>query len=191
MFMGSVVALFVANPTSIVRKDGSKVQLPRQTTFTQELKNVVLAVKREPLIILFFPYGFAGLWYIPYQTNDFNSYFFDLRTRGFASLWYSFGQFFMAIMTGLILDLKFFSRRTRAFVGWTFLFVLANAVFIAGVFPMQESHRRTPPKHLYDVDEARSAAYIILYTFYGCVDGAWQTFAWWMMGALSNDPVIL
>lgn len=47
MFMGSVVALFVVNPIKIVRNDGSRVSVPRQTTFIQELKNVVLAVKRE------------------------------------------------------------------------------------------------------------------------------------------------
>ena len=27
--------------------------------------------------------------------------------------------------------------------------------------------------------------------FYGCVDGAWQTFAWWIIGTLSNDPLVL
>ena len=191
MVMGSVVACFIAHPATVIRNDGSRVLIPHQTTFLQELRNVVLAIKREPYIILFFPYSFAGLWYIPYQSNDYNEYFFDLRTRGFASLWYDFGQFFMAVVIGILLDLKFLSRRNRAFLGWTFLFVFANAVFIGGVFPMRQSHRGVPPAQLLDVNNSRSGGYIVLYTLYGCVDGAWQTFAWWIMGTLSNDPLVL
>ncbi|KAL1964468.1 hypothetical protein VTN77DRAFT_6894 [Rasamsonia byssochlamydoides] len=194
MLLGSVVACCISSPSKIVRADGTRVLVPRQTTFVQELKNVVLAVKREPWIILFFPYSFAGLWYIPYQSNDFNGYFFDLRTRAFGSLWFDFGQFFMAVFMGFLLDLKLLgsSRRRRAFIGWTFLFVLLNAVFIGGVFPMRLSHRGVPPAHLIDVDDGgRAGGYIALYMFYGAVDGAWQTFAWWVMGALSNDPLVL
>ncbi|KAJ5621668.1 hypothetical protein N7528_006451 [Penicillium herquei] len=192
MLMGSVVACFVSNPSKVIRDDGSRVVVPRQTTFVQELKNVVLAVKREPWIILFFPYSFAGLWYIPYQSNDFNSYFFNLRTRAFASLWFDFGQFVMAVTLGLLLDFsKLGGRRRRAFFGWGFLFFLINAVFIGGVFPARASHRGVAPKHLLDVNDEKAAGYITLYTFYGAVDGAWQTFAWWIMGALSNDPLVL
>lgn len=192
MLMGSVVACCISNPTKVIRNDGTRVLVPRQTTFIQELKNVALAVKYEPWIILFFPYSFAGLWYIPYQSNDFNGYFFDLRTRAFGSLWFDFGQFFMAVVVGLLLDLGMVgSRRRRAFVGWTFLFVLLNAVFIGGIFPMRRSHRGTPPAHLLDVNDRLAGGYIALYMFYGAVDGAWQTFAWWIIGALSNDPRVL
>lgn len=192
MLLGSVVACFVANPSKIIRNDGTSMMVPRQSSFIQELKNVGLAVKREPWIILFFPYSFAGLWYIPYQSNDFNAYFFDLRTRAFASVWFDFGQFFMAVGTGFLLDLKWIkSRRRRAFMGWTFLFVLLNAVFIGGVWPMRVSERGQPPPKLLDVYDTKSGGYIALYMFYGAVDGAWQTFAWWIMGTLSNDPLVL
>lgn len=192
MLMGSLVACFVSNPSKIVRNDGSRVMVPRQTSFVQELKNLILAIKREPWIILFFPYSFAGLWYIPYQSNDFNAYFFDLRTRAFGSLWFDFGQFVTAVILGLLLDFKKLGdRRRRAFIGWTLLFVLINAVFIGGVFPARESQRGQSPAHLLDVYDSKAAGYIALYTFYGAVDGAWQTFAWWIMGALSNDPLVL
>jgi MFS family permease len=165
MLMSSVVALFAAKPETIFKNDGTPVLIPRQTSIWQELKNLPLAIKRERLIILFFPYAFVGLWYIPYQSNDFNGYFFDLRTRGFASLWYDFGQFATAVLMGYILDLKFLSRRKRAFVGWTFLFL------------MMESHCGIPPVKLLSVGEnSKSAGYITLFVFYGCVDGAWQTF---------------
>jgi hypothetical protein len=83
----------------------------------------------------------------------------------------------MGVGIGYLLDLEFLSRRKRAFLGWTVLFVLANAVFIGGVFPMCESHRGVAPAKLLSVGEnARSEGYIALYVFYGCVDGTWQTF---------------
>ena len=192
MLCGSVVACCISSPSKVIRNDGTRVLVPRQSTFIQEVKNIALAVRREPYIILFFPYSFAGLWYIPYQSNDFNAYFFDLRTRAFASLWFDFGQFLMAVCTGFLLDLKWAgSRRRRAFIGWTFLFVLLNAVFIGGVFPMRVSHRGQPPPKVLDVNDAKAGGYIALYMFYGAVDGAWQTFAWWIIGTLSNDPLVL
>ena len=40
MFSGSIVALFVVSPQTVVRNDGSRVQVERETTFVQELKNV-------------------------------------------------------------------------------------------------------------------------------------------------------
>jgi hypothetical protein len=194
MVLGSVVACCISNPSRVIRNDGTRVFIPRNTTFVQELKNVVLAIKREPWIILFFPYSFAGLWYIPYQSNDFNGYFFNLRTRAFGSLWFDFGQFVMAVIMGMLLDLKAIGgRRRRAFVCWGVLFVLLNAVFIGGVFPARISHRGvTPPGGLIDLtDTSRAGGYITLFVFYGCVDGAWQTFAWWIAGTLSNDPLVL
>lgn len=192
MLLGSVLACCISSPSKIIRNDGTRMMVPRQTSFLQELRNVVLAVKREPWIILFFPYSFAGLWYIPYQSNDFNAYFFNLRTRAFASLWFNFGQFWMAVCMGFLLDLKWVgNRRRRAFVGWTFLFVLINAVFIGGVFPMRLSHRGQPPPQLLDVNDSKAGGYIALYMFYGAVDSAWQTFAWWIVGTLSNDPLVL
>lgn len=53
------------------------------------------------------------------------------------------------------------------------------------------SHRGVPPAELLEVDQSRAGKYIALYVFYGCVDGAWQKFVWWIMEALSNDPLIL
>jgi hypothetical protein len=30
--------------------------------------------------------------------------------------------------------------------------------------------------------------YCLLYVFYGMLDATWQTYAYWLIGALSNDP---
>ena len=42
---------------------------------------------------------------------------------------------------------------------------------------MLESRRGVAPEKLLSVSEnSKSAGYIALYVFHGCVDGAWQTF---------------
>lgn len=53
------------------------------------------------------------------------------------------------------------------------MFTGANAVLIAGIFPLQESSRDHPVSKVLDVTETKAAPYIVLYFFYGCLDGAW------------------
>ncbi len=81
MMCGSFFALFLVRPSQVIRDDGTKVFLTQSSSLITELRNLPKALKREPFIILFFPYSFCGLWYIPYQSNDYNSYFFNVRSR--------------------------------------------------------------------------------------------------------------
>lgn len=39
-----------------------------------------------------------------------------------------------------------------------------------------------------DVYDKDFTWYLFLYIFYGILDATWQTYAYWLMGALSNDP---
>ena len=39
-----------------------------------------------------------------------------------------------------------------------------------------------------DVYDRDFTWYCLLMAFYGLLDAAWQTYAYWLMGALSNDP---
>lgn len=72
------------------------------------------------------------------KNNAYNGYFFDLQTRAFGSLWFDFGEFVRAVVMGLLLDWMLIGlRRRRAFVGWIVLFVLLNALFISGGFPVR------------------------------------------------------
>lgn len=36
--------------------------------------------------------------------------------------------------------------------------------------------------------DSRFAGYCVLYLLYGLIDAMWQTYAYWLMGALSNNP---
>lgn len=114
MLSGSFVALLLVHPSKVIRDDGTRVYVVKHASLLQELKNVVKSVRVEPWIILFFPYSFAGLWYGTYQSNDYNGYFFNVRTRSFNAIWYNVAQMLSAGLLGIFLDLKYFKRRTRA-----------------------------------------------------------------------------
>ncbi len=121
MLCGSLVAMLLVHPMDVVRDDGTKVYVVQHASLLQELKIIVKSVQVEPWIILFFPDSFAGLWYGTYQSNDYNGYFFDVRTRSFNAIWYNVAQMVSAGLLGLFLDIKYFTRRTRAILVRLFL----------------------------------------------------------------------
>jgi UDP-N-acetylmuramyl pentapeptide phosphotransferase/UDP-N-acetylglucosamine-1-phosphate transferase len=94
-------------------------------------------------------------------------------------------------MMGYILDRKSVSRRVRAFGGWAILLVFVFFVHIWAYFYQKEYTRETvPPGEAFRID-IFSPGYtgkIFLYIFCGFLDAMWQTTAYWLMGAMSNDP---
>lgn len=116
MALGGVVALFLVHPDKMIRSDGTKVKITRHGSFLQELKKSGVVIKKEPYIWFFFPFAFASSWYLSYQTADYNSYFFDVRTRSLNSLLYAIAQFCGSIALGLLADLPWLRRRARGFI---------------------------------------------------------------------------
>ncbi|KAF8244935.1 MFS general substrate transporter [Wilcoxina mikolae CBS 423.85] len=123
-------------------------------------------------ILLLFPYFWASNWFYTYEQNAYNLYMFNTRTRSFTGLWYWLSQIFGSLLFGWFLDNKSWSRRTRAIAGWGVLFIIVNVVWYRGM----------------DVYDRGFAWYCLLYVCYGILDSVWQTYAYWLMGALSNEP---
>ena len=112
---------------------------------------------------------------------------------------------------GIILDQEKFSRRKRAFSGWSLLFAMVWAVHIWAyfyqklVFDCSILNLVKFPFLLRDYTRASLradstklnihshgyAAKIWLYIFCGLLDAMWQITAYWIMGAMSNDPAKL
>ncbi|KAK3845607.1 MAG: hypothetical protein J3R72DRAFT_418224 [Linnemannia gamsii] len=79
------------------------------------------------------------------------------------------------------------NRRTRALCGLT---------IISAAFNRHLGSERTytidMPKPNHDFKEGSSyVGPLFLYMFYGLNDAAWQTYIYWMMGAMSNDATVL
>jgi hypothetical protein len=168
--------------------------------FRSELKGLFITLKTDTYILLLFPLFWASNWFYTYQFNDYNAYYFNIRTRSFNSLfyWYStlqylmltlgrLAQIFGALGFGAFLDWSRFSRRTRGISGWVALFVFVNVIW-GGGYAFEKNTGRDIPSPKQDIFDPGYTANLFLYMFYGFLDATWQTYAYWLMGALSNEP---
>jgi hypothetical protein len=90
-------------------------------------------------------------------------------------------------MFGTFLDWSRLSRRRRGLAGWIVLFILVNAIWAGGLAFERKTCRDCPsPKQ--DIFDPGYVGNLFLYMFYGFLDAAWQTYSYWLMGALSNEP---
>ncbi|KAA8912244.1 hypothetical protein TRICI_003573 [Trichomonascus ciferrii] len=194
MILSGVVSLFLVNPDKIIRTDGTRVQNAdrKRVSLVREFKTLYWAVNKERWILWFLPFAFSCLFYISYQTNDFNSYFFNVRTRSVNGLLYGISQLLGAVFLGIFLDIPFLERKYRAMIGWGIMLTTIFVVSICGYFPMTHSQRDVPFDPPLDLkDGAVATKYMTLYFFYGMQDGMAQGFSFWLMGSLSNDPLVL
>lgn len=137
----------------MVRVDGSLVTIPQHPTWTTELIGLWVALRNDPAIVLLFPMFFASNWFYtwrkkshrkahdnivtnnePLEFNDYNAALFNIRTRSLNNLVYWISQIFGSLGIGLLLDTKKYSRRARAFVGWTVLLIMVFIVHIWAYF---------------------------------------------------------
>jgi hypothetical protein len=89
----------------------------------------------------------------------------------------------------VITDLLPAKRRARALAGALFNFILFNAVWIGGYFAMIRTREGLLEDERLDVYDPGYGAWAFLYVMYGFMDAAYNCYAYWFMGALSNDPV--
>jgi hypothetical protein len=127
-----------------------------------------------------------------------NGYYFNIRTRAFNNLFYWYdinqsyltnrlAQIFGSLGFGMFLDWQRFSRRTRSIAGWVVLFIIVNAIWGGGL-AFERLTCRDCPSPRQDVYDPGYVGNLFLYMFYGFLDATWQTYAYWLMGALSNEP---
>jgi hypothetical protein len=147
------------------------------------------------------------------EFNDYNNALFNIRARSLNNLIYWLSQIVGSICIGLLLDRDSISRRVRAFSGWTILFIVVFIVHIWAFFYQrcvfillyslslnfmeilyrQYTRGSLPPnsKEKFDIFSHGYAGRIMLYICFGLLDAMWQTTAYWLMGAMSNDPAKL
>jgi len=190
MLLGACLALFLVSPEKIVRKDGTRVQPVRHPSAWAEIYGMWTTVRSDPYIVLLFPFFWASNWFYTYQQNCYNLFMFNTRSRAFTGLWYWLAQIIGALAFGFFLDNPRLSRKKRAVWGLVALFFVINAIWGGGVKALMRTKRPKDPTDTIamDVFDRDFTWYCLLYFFYGMLDALWQTYAYWLMGALSNDP---
>ncbi|KAK0449418.1 MFS general substrate transporter [Armillaria borealis] len=173
--IGVLISTLMANPDKMIRSDGTKVTTARHLSWTTEIISLFVTLKTD--------------------SNDYPSLSHVLRFQ--LVLRMALEQRLLldllnlgSVLIGLLLDRKSISRRIRAYTGWTVLFLMIFVFHIWGYFHQKQHTREsvapeTEKIDIYDHGYARRAWF---YIFCGILDAIWQTAAYWLMGAMPNDP---
>ncbi|KAJ6262353.1 hypothetical protein Dda_3161 [Drechslerella dactyloides] len=185
---GAILALFLLDSNKIIRKDGSKVIAVQQPTWKSELKGLWEVLRAEPWILALFPMFFSSNYFYSYQFNEYNLPRFNTRTRPLNSLLYWLSQIIGAGFMGYALDTTYMTRVTRARVGFIFTFLITLGVW-GGGYAFQRHYTRENVASIptFDWHDNGYGGPLFLYMCYGLYDAIWQTYVYWIMGALSNN----
>lgn len=189
---GVLTTLLLADPATVRRADGTRAIVVAQLSWWDELSGVFYGLAHDPLILLLVPYFWASNWFYTWQFNDFNLALFNPRTRALNNLLYWLSQIVGAGLFGLFLDSVRLSRRMRAYLGWAILFAQIMATW-GGNWVIQRTYTREMVEdkvnkfHKMDLYDEGFVGRAWLYIWNGISDACWQTYAYWMIGAVSNN----
>ncbi|CAG8583349.1 5059_t:CDS:2 [Ambispora leptoticha] len=184
MIFGSISALALLPPSRVFHQDGHPVQVQKFPTWKAETIEVAKLFLDWRMIALS-PMFLASNWFYAYQFDDVNAAYFNVRTRAFNNLWYWFCQIIGATVFGLFLDAAFLTRSMRALYGLFIMSLFIMATWIGGLaFQLKYARGDKINRDLFD---SGYGGELLLYMVYGLNDAMFQCYAYWIMGALTND----
>eukprot|EP01116_Phalansterium_solitarium_P000350 TRINITY_DN10222_c0_g1_i1.p1 TRINITY_DN10222_c0_g1~~TRINITY_DN10222_c0_g1_i1.p1 ORF type:complete len:493 (-),score=145.69 TRINITY_DN10222_c0_g1_i1:157-1614(-) len=190
MLCGSLVATLVVDPRSVVREDGTRVHLAEAPNVWRELAAIGRLFVDPRMLVLLIPFATSN-WFYTYQFSPFQ-HAFSARTQGINNVLYWGLQMLGSYILGnLILDSPRHGRRRRAWIGTIVLTVSTAVVWTAGVVWEYRTVDPAAPPLDFVVDSGRWFPGFVLYAAYGLYDAVFQTFSYWVMGALTNDSLQL
>ncbi|KAG7090640.1 hypothetical protein E1B28_009742 [Marasmius oreades] len=191
--IGISVPTLMVSPEKIIRTDGTKVNIPLHPSWKTQIYGLWVALKTDPLIVLLFPMFFASNWFYTWQFNMYNWALFNIRARSLNNLVYWVSQIIGSILISFLLDRTSLSRRVRAFSSWAILFAMIFVTHTWAYFYQKEYTRETYAGDMtkMDIYDKGYIPRVCLYVLFGILDAMWQTTAYWIMGAMSNDPAKL
>ncbi|KAJ2605751.1 hypothetical protein EV177_006077 [Coemansia sp. RSA 1804] len=185
--LGACLGLALAPPSKVTRSDGSSVVLVKYTNVGREAIEVI-KLFLNPKMLGLLPMCFTSNFFYTYQFNHLNGALFNMRTRGFNNIFYWGFQMLGAFAISRLLDYKNFSRRRRGFIAFVLVFVFFNALWGGALGVYLKYPAGLPEADRMDFKESkRASGYIILYMLCGIGDALYQSLAYWIIGALSND----
>ncbi|PVV03029.1 hypothetical protein BB560_002509 [Smittium megazygosporum] len=190
--LGAILSLALAPPNKVTRSDGSGVIISKQENVLGELVAVLKLFLNPSMISLFF-LSFSSNFFYSYEFNIYNAPNFTPRSKGFNNIFYWASQIVGCYFLSKILDSKL-SRKKRAYIGTTICAVMYNSIWIGVIF-MQRTFRPVregrEPRYNFQTTGAKYFPPILLYSLMGFLDSCWQSMAYWLIGSLSNDSIVL
>ncbi|ORX98169.1 hypothetical protein K493DRAFT_300089 [Basidiobolus meristosporus CBS 931.73] len=196
MCVGAALGMMLLPPEKVIRDDGSRVQVDKFENALKEAKGILMLFMDKNMLLLT-PISIASNWFYTYQFNCINGAMFDSRSNAFNNAFYWFFQMLGAMIIGSFLDSKRFSRRTRAIYGLLGVYACIMCVWGGGL-GMQVQYSRYSLEHdglAKHIDMLRDKKTFwpiwLLYSCYGLLDASTQSYAYWIMGAMTNDASML
>ncbi|GAC98514.1 hypothetical protein PHSY_006108 [Pseudozyma hubeiensis SY62] len=173
-------------PSRVVRTDGTLVKVEKSNTARQEIAALLSTLKKREILLLL-PMFFASNFFYPYQGSiAFKT--FDSATRSVNGVVKAVGQIVGALILGFLLDKLPMGRRNRGLVG---LAVTASFTIIAyswGVKYQIPITRATHWERKINYHDSTFAEPMSIFILYDIGDAFYQGLAYWIMGAITNDP---
>ncbi|KAI8320590.1 MFS general substrate transporter, partial [Martensiomyces pterosporus] len=189
--LGAFLGLALAPPSKVVRDDGSSVVLVKYTDIGKESIEIV-KLFLNPLMLALLPMCFTSNFFYSYQFGIINGALFNIRTRGFNNIIYWGAQMIGAYLISLVLDSAKLTRKKRGFVAFLVVIVVFNGIW-GGSLAVHNLYPAGLPlaERLDFKDSANAGGPIALYFFCGIGDALYQSLAYWIIGALTNDNQLL
>ncbi|KAG6554004.1 hypothetical protein Mapa_004921 [Marchantia paleacea] len=195
MFCGALLSLALLPPSRVTRSSGEAVSMHQYSSSWTEEAVEIAKLFGDWRMLALVPMFIASNWYYTYQFNCVNGGgLFTTRTRAFNGTLYWFAQILGSNLMGHFLDSRTVSRsrKRRAELGLGLLLLIGTATWSGG-YVFQRTFTRhsvtllTNEQKIDLAHSGRIAGPVTLYTCYGLFDAMWQTYSYWIMGALTND----
>ncbi|KAJ3076601.1 hypothetical protein HDU98_002121 [Podochytrium sp. JEL0797] len=194
MQCGSLAAMLIQPPGTIVREDQTRVETPK-TDVLNEMREVMWLFANPKMLVLFVP-CFASNWFYTYQYGAFNNNF-NGRSTNFKAIFYWIAQAGGAWVLGnTFLDNTRYPRTQRAWTGLYIMIASTALVFGGGaVFEYVAGSKGWGAGNGSKLDVVRDFGLfvgpLVLYAGYGLYDAFFQVYTNYLIGAISNNSETL
>ncbi|OQR92266.1 hypothetical protein ACHHYP_03863 [Achlya hypogyna] len=191
MVIATGLSLGLKAPAAIIRSDNTKINYPKSASVREEVSNLYHAIFDWRMLCLI-PASVASNWFYGYQFNAVNGHMFNLRTRGLNGALYWGMQMVGAFVFGnFVLDKESLPRATRGKVGLAIATAITFLAWILGYVVQKDFTRYDKPENIDFQESGRAAFPMIVFFIYGLVDAIYQNYVYWVIGAMTNDPLEL
>ncbi|KAI0646682.1 MFS general substrate transporter [Trametes meyenii] len=191
IFVGVASSFLVLPPNRVIRSDGTIVKLQAASKPHEEVVGMMRLFKDWRMLALV-PMFFASNYFYAYQ-GAVNTARFDGPTRALNATLEGAGAIIGALLIGyFVLDLKFFHRRTRGYLGLATvatMVIIVWSVALAWQVTFTRADLNSTNYINYHQDNWRGKG--ALYFFFFFSDACYQALAYWIMSAMTNDPFTL
>jgi len=198
MVAGSVFAFFfVIRPSSVVKANGTAVKFEKTDTAEGigELKEVAKLFTNRYMLLLT-PLIIQSNWFYAYEFGGINGLLFDAPTRGLNSaLYWAISGVSSYVCGTYYLDRESLGgRRQRAIRGLVGISAINLGQWVYAIiyqFSTGYDKGNGPEPPINFRDGGAYAAPMFLFMYCGLADSLVQTYAYWIIGAISNSPKTL